>query len=112
MIPLPNQIAPFVNKLGKILAPWNFYLQQFTQAPPGISNIIVGPSPFTYTSKEPGFISVNGGTVSTIGLIRGLVSVDVTGTKLIPVAIEDNVKITYSVLPTVKFLANYGQNTG
>jgi hypothetical protein len=112
MIPLPNQISPFVSKLGRLLAPWNFYLQQFTQAPPNIADIVVATSPFSYTSKEPGNISITGGTVSAITLTRGVLTIDVTGQKLIPVAIQDTITVTYSVLPTMKFLASYGQNTG
>lgn len=112
MIPIPNLISPFVSKVGRLLSPWNQYLQQFTQAPPNIADVIVSASPFSYQAKEPGNVSITGGTVSAITLIRGLISIDVTGTKLIPVAINDTIRVVYSVLPTVKFLANYGQNTG
>lgn len=108
MLVLPNQIAPFVSKVGRILAPWVQYLQQFTQAPPNIADIIVVGSPFSYTAKEPGNISIIGATTAT--LIRGLISVDVTGQKLIPVAIQDVIRVTGA--PTMKFLASYGQNTG
>ncbi len=111
MIPLPNQISPFVSKVGKILAPWVQYLQQFTQAPPNMVDVIVTPDPFFYTSKEPGNVSITGGTVSGVTLLRGQLSIDVTGQKLIPVAIQDTIIVSYSVAPTMKFLANYGQNT-
>jgi hypothetical protein len=112
MIPLPNLGSPFVGKFGRLLSPWNFYLQQFVQAPPNIIDVTVGTSPYNYQAEEPGNISITGGTVSAITLFRGLLNVDVTGQKLIPVAINDVVRVTYSVLPTIKFLANYGQNTG
>lgn len=112
MIPLPNQIQPFVGGMGRIKPPWNSYLQQFTQAPPNILSITVGTSPSEYTAVEPGFIAVAGGTVSAISLTRGAISIDVTGVKLIPVAIADVVAVTYSVLPTIQFIPMYGQRTG
>jgi hypothetical protein len=112
MIPLPNLVQQFVTKGLNLASPWNFYLQQFTQAPPNIADVTLSASPFSYTSKEPGNVSVTGGTVSAITLTRGQITIDVTGMKLIPVAIEDTITVTYSVLPTIKFLANYGQNTG
>ncbi len=109
MQPLPNQSSPFVNKVtGTIVSPWNSYLQQFTQAPPKFLAIIVGVSPFSYTAKEPGYVSIAGGVVSAITLTRGSVSIDVTGVKLIPVSIDDIIKITYTGLPTVKFIPVYG----
>lgn len=112
MIPLPNQLSKLVGRFGGILPPWNFFLQQFVQAPPKFMDIIVDTSPFSYQSREPGFVYVTGGTVSDIELMRGTDLINITGTKLIPVAISDTVIVTYSVLPTIKFLANYGQNTG
>lgn len=112
MIPLPNTMSPFVGKMGKIIAPWIQYLQQFTQAPPTILDIIPDGSPFEYTAKEPGLVAVAGGTVSAIGLTRGLVTISVTGVKLIPVSINDVVEVTYSVLPTIQFIPSYGQRTG
>lgn len=112
MIPLPNLVSPFVNATRNLIAPWNFYLQQFTQAPPNVADIVVGASPFSYVSKEPGNVSVTGGTVSVTILTRGLINLDVSGQKLIPVSIGDAVTVVYSVIPTLKFLANYGQNTG
>ena len=113
MIPLPSTLAPFVNKLGQIIRPWNSYLQQFTQAPPAINSITVGTSPFSYEAREPGNISITGGTISNIRLSRGIVDIDFgAGTdKIIPVGINDIVTVTYSVLPTVRFLPSYGQST-
>ena len=111
MIPLPNLRAALVNKFGNLVSPWNSYLQQFTQAPPNIIAVTVGASPFAYTATEPGSLSVDGGTVSAISLTRGATTVDVTGSKLIVVGINDVVTITYSVLPTVKFIPSFGQNT-
>lgn len=108
----PNTGAPFVTKLGKILTPWIQYLQQFTQAPPSVSAIAVGASPFPYVAKEPGFIFVSDGTVTAIHLIRGSDDLNFTGQKLVPVSINDTVIVTYSVLPTVIFIPIYGAVPG
>lgn len=112
MIPLPSLIAPFVKGKGLIASPWNFYLQQFTQAPPNILPVTPNISPSSYQAVEPGVIAVTGGTVSAIALKRGVITIDVTGQKLIPVSINDIVEVTYSVLPTIQFIPSYGQRTG
>lgn len=112
MIPLPNLIAAFVDRAGKIQSPWNYYLQQFTQAPPNILEVIPDGSPFEYTAVEPGTVAITDGTVSVVTLTRGVITIDITGQILIPVSIADTVEITYSVLPTVQFIPSYGQRTG
>lgn len=111
MIPLPNQLAKFVDKMGRLIPPWNSYLQQFTQQPPSFADIVLGPSPFSYVAAEPGNVHLNGGTVSSAILSRGLDTLNFTGARSIPVAIRDVVTVTYSVLPTMKFIPSYGQNT-
>lgn len=107
----PSAIAPFVNKAGKILQPFISYLQQFTIPPSNILAVIVGTSPFSYQAKEPGNVFVTGGVVSAIHLIRGAIDLNVTGQKIIPVGILDIVIVTYSGLPTIRFIPSYGQNT-
>lgn len=112
MIPLPSTVARFVdNRTGQVIAPWVQYLQQFTINPPDFIDITVSASPFTYTVKEPGSLFITGGTVSTITLIRGSKTLNMTGQKIIPVGIKDRVVVTYSVLPTITFIPSYGQNT-
>lgn len=113
MLPLPNRVNPFVQQIGgRIASPWDSYLQQFTQAPPSVMAVTAGASPFSYTVKEPGCVAVSGGTVSAITFTRGNVSIDVTGQKLIPVCIQDIITVTYSVLPTIRFIPAYGQVVG
>lgn len=109
---LPNQNAPFVNKItGNIIPPWNSYLQQFTQNPPSVIPITVGASPFSYTAKEPGNVAISGGTVSTIVFTRGNVSITIVGNNFIQVGIGDIITVTYSVLPTIRFVPMYGNST-
>lgn len=107
---LPSVLSQFVNKAGLVITPWIQYLQQFTIAPPAFMDITVGVSPFEYEAKEPGNIFISGGTVSLIQLTRGTDTITVTG-DLIPVAINDTVTIIWTVLPTMKFIPSYGQNT-
>jgi hypothetical protein len=105
---VPNLKARMVDAAGLLQSPWNSFFQQFTQAPPAVIPITVGASPFEYQAKEPGLISISGGTVSAVTFTRGSVTVTVTGQILIPVYLNDVIEVTYSVLPTMKFFPNYG----
>jgi len=111
MIPFPSTIARFVDGAGKVVTPFIQYLQQFTITPPDFVDIVVSASPFGYVAKEPGNLFITGGTVSNINLVRGAKILNVTGVTIIPVGIKDTVVIIYSVLPTIKFIPSYGQNT-
>jgi hypothetical protein len=106
--PVPNMLAPLVNKMGKLIPPWNSWFQQFTQPPSAVASVAVGASTFSYTVNNVGQIIVSGGTVSAITLIRGLDSFilfnDTTTPRSVLVSIGDTVQVTYSVLPTIKFL--------
>lgn len=107
-LPVPNLTAPLVNKLGKLIPPWNSWFQQFSQPAPAVVNVTVGASTFSYTANSNGSLIVSGGNVSDISLIRGTTTIQVaTSTAnpvIIPISIGDTVEITYSVLPTVQFL--------
>lgn len=107
---VPNLLAPLVDKMGKVIPPWNSFFQQFTQKAPATVEITVGASPFSYQANVIGTVIVRGGTVSSIVLIRGDVTIanpviDFTGALSVLVSIGDIVKITYSSIPTIKFLA-------
>lgn len=112
LTPLPNMGAALVvvkNKAGDIIGkgfivdPWNSYFQQFGQVAPTAA-AVTGASPFSYTANTKGNFFVIGGTISNISLIRGTDILNVTGEKIIPISIGDTVKVTYSVLPSMKFL--------
>jgi hypothetical protein len=108
MGPVPNLMSRIVDAAGLLLRPWNSFFQQFTQAPPAAIDITVGASPFEYEAREPGLISISGGTVSSITFTRGGDTVTVTNQALIPVYLKDVIEVTYTVLPTMKFFPNYG----
>lgn len=111
----PNITQRFVDAAGIILQPFISYLQQFTTSPPPFVDINVGASPFEYEAAEPSFVYITGGTVSEITLTRGtdtiIIAPDTTIPRLVPTAIGDIVTVTYTVLPTMKYIENYGQHT-
>ena len=115
MQPFPSVLQDFVDNVKKLKNPWVQYLQQFTIAPPSFMDITVSSSPFSYEVKEPGNIFVSGGTVSGITLTRGTDTITVApntaNPRIVPVAVDDTVEVTYSVLPTMKFIPSYGVDT-
>ncbi len=113
MQPLPSVLHDFVNQIRKLRSPWIEYLQQFTIAPPALVDVTVGASPFEYEAEEPGNLYIAGGNVSAITLTRGSDTIALSTVRplFVPVGIKDIVDITYSVLPTIKFIPSYGQNT-
>lgn len=106
--PVPNLTSPLVDKLGKLLPPWNSWFQQFSQAAPAVANVIVGASPFSYTANANGSLIVSGGNVSLITLTRGTdtitIATSTANTVIIPISIGDTVEVTYTVIPTMQFL--------
>lgn len=70
-----------------------------------IQAVTPGASPYTYTAKQSGALSIQGGTVSLASLSRNGVSVTlglVSG--LISLSSGDSVTITYVVAPTINFI--------
>lgn len=76
-----------------------------SSAPPQVA-ITVGASPFTYTAPNPGRVVIQGGTVSLIELGRNGAFVT-TGiiVGVIPVSRDDQIRVTYTVLPTLTFFS-------
>lgn len=107
MINWPNTLAAMVDRSGRVLEPFVSFFQQFSRAPSPMLDIDVGASPFAYTTKEPGNVHISGGTVSAVELTRGVDTIQLAPDLLIPVSIGDVVTVTYTVLPTFKFLPNY-----
>lgn len=106
---LPDaDIAPSLRDLETVRAlASDFILQDPIPRAQPSSSVTVGASPFTYTAPFDGIVSVTSGTVSAIAIIRSgtTVSTGIT-TGLIPVRRLDQVRITYTVSPTVVFLPN------
>lgn len=87
-----------------LISPWNSFFQQFVQPAPAVATIELTGSPFKFTPNVNGNLIISGGVVSNISLMRGTDTIDLTGEKIIPTAINDSVSITYSNAPSVKFL--------
>lgn len=109
--PVLNLISPIAEvkqQGGKLLAflipPWNSFFQQFTQPAPQVMAVALTGSPFTFTPNSNGNLIVTGGTISNISLVRGADTINLTGQRVIPLAINDSAIITYSVAPTLQFL--------
>lgn|SRR5512147_1854626 len=93
-LPVPNQQAAIAeirkNSAGKLLAylipPWNSWFQQFSQPAPAVVNVST-LSPFTANSN--GTLILTG--AGAITLTRGLVNINLTGERIIPIGIGDTV---------------------
>lgn len=103
--PLPNVSSKFVNALGKLIPPWNLWLSQKTQAQPAPQPFVPSVSPYSVIINDSGHAYILGGAVSNISLIRGGVTINLTGQVIIPISIADTLEVTYSVIPTILFLA-------
>ena len=98
---VPNLLAPLVDKLGKVIPPWNSFFQQFT-ANAEMASIAV--SPFNPNTQGSLFFT-SGNPVIT--LTRGNLSIVLTGQKIIPMAVGDIV--TWSGATTVQFLRTFSK---
>jgi hypothetical protein len=74
-------------------------------APPAPAAIVVGASPYTFTAPYNGCVVVSGGTVSLVQLGRaGVFLATGVTTGVFPVSAGDQIKVTYTVAPTMNFL--------
>lgn len=89
-------------RLNSIWFRWVTRISQLN-AEKNIEPLTVGTSPWTYTADTIGHLALQGGTISQRTLTRGSVSLN-TDSNMIPVAAGDTVTVTYSVLPTAKFV--------
>jgi 2-keto-4-pentenoate hydratase len=72
-----------------------------------IQTLTPGASPYTYTATADGAVIVNGGTVSLIAFVRAGTVVGTGETAgMFPVRSGDGIRVTYSVVPTMRFVPN------
>ena len=104
-LPSP-QLAAINTESGKWSDIWYRFLVRLAQlsAEQPFEPISLGASPFTYTARTIGHIFITGGTVSARSLVRSGASLAVPSDTFIPVAANDMVTVTYSVLPTMTFI--------
>ncbi len=98
--PVPNLGSALVDKLGKVIPPWNAWFQQFSQnAPAAVSIPTLTGSP--YQANKVGTVFIDTGTV--VKLTRGLIIIILgAGSFIIPIGIGDIV--SWSSAASVKFL--------
>jgi hypothetical protein len=103
---LPGTQLAIDTKTGGWVSTWYQWAVRISQlsAERPIAAITVGASPFVYTSSTIGNLYVAGGTVSAVVLARSSVTLAAATNRFIPMAANDTVTITYSVLPTVTFV--------
>ena len=104
---LPSRLLRLVaGDQGLVEPTWYQFLVRLAQlsAERPIAPIDVGASPFTYTAFTIGHVFVAGGTVSSRVLERSGISLAVPSNIFIPVAANDTVTVTYSVLPDMTFI--------
>lgn len=104
---LPSPQLAFTNpKTGIVSSVWYQFLTRLQQlsAERQIAPLTVGASPFVYTASTIGNVFVSGGTVSSIVLGRSNVNLAVPSGIFVPVAADDTVTVTYTVLPTMTFV--------
>lgn len=113
--PVPNLSSPIVSiniKLngkniegkGFLISPWNSFFQQFVQTAPQPIEIELETSPFIISPGANGSITLVGGTITSVTLIRGTVSMILGSIRLIPIRIGDSIEVTYTGTPTIRFL--------
>lgn len=70
-----------------------------------IQAVTLAASPMTYMAREPGALSIQGGTVSLVSLARGAASIALGLTAgLIPLTTGDRVTLTYVTAPVLNFI--------
>lgn len=96
---VPNVQSALVNTAGLVLQPWISFFQQFVQAPSAATPQSVNSS---YTAKEPGTLSVVGGTL--LHVTRGSTTIATTS-DFIPIEIGD--VVTWAGAATIIFFPRY-----
>lgn len=95
---LNSAIATVRGGFAYLMPPWNSFFQQFVQPAPAVSDIPNSASPFTANAN--GTVILTGAT--TVNLIRGTITINLNGERIIPVSVGDTV--TWTGPATVKFL--------
>jgi hypothetical protein len=93
-----------VNELFRAVAVSVNELIDRASTPLSVSAVTVGASPFDYLAARDGFVSIVGGTVSAVALIRQGASTSLGVVAVVPVKKGDTVRITYTVAPTVNLV--------
>lgn len=100
--PVPNLNAALGAIKGAkvyLIEPWIQFFQQFVQNAPAVVDVSTTPgSPFT--ANQNGMLILTG--AATVNLIRGTVTINLNGQRIIPISIGDTV--TWTGAATAQFL--------
>lgn len=103
----PAYTEPLVTK-DNTTASWYRWFQNLDKGLPPSSElaVTVTASPWIYTAPSQGFVIVTGGTVSLVQFSRMPGTFYPTGQTVgtFPVSQNDQLKITYTVMPTITFV--------
>jgi hypothetical protein len=103
---LPDMQSAAVDENGVFTAEWQRGITRLGQlsAERKIRSVSPGLSPYTFTASTIGHLLISGGTVSAVTLTRGTTTVSCPS-GFIPMAANDSVVVTYTVAPTLNFIA-------
>lgn len=102
---VPSSYQPISGAGGIVTPVWQRFFNALIAAPAAVEAVPVAGSPLTYKATQRGYLTVTGGTVTAISFIRARATIEIPGgTPFIPMANDDEVRITYSSDPTVSFL--------
>lgn len=102
---VPRADNPIADNKGNVTQAWFRFFTSIVKQPSASQTVAVGASPFTYTPNSSGSLIVQGGTVSAISIIRGVVTINIGATSgIFPSSSGDVFKVVYSVAPTMTFL--------
>lgn len=101
--PVPNLKAAIAASKDKkiqvyLIEPFIQFFQQFVQLAPAVVDVTSVGSP--YTANQNGTVILTGAT--TVSLIRGQITINLTGERIVPISIGDSVAWTGPA--TVQFL--------
>lgn len=103
---LPNRDAPAVDpKSGMLETAWyNFMAFMSSLTATALESVSVGSSPYTFEASKIGHLHVAAGTVSSVVLQRGGVTLSCPTSGFVPVVAGDAVAVTYTAAPTLTFI--------
>lgn len=101
-------LIPIADKAtGRLNPAWFGFFADLTAPATPIEEVTLDASPATYTAVHAGSLLIANGTVTQIELVRARVTV-ITGliAGFIPMSQNDQVIVTYAVIPDVWYIPN------